>query len=90
MYSNVSQTQRVFIKSTSTTASQASAGSRRARNQPRTVSKGPRLTRAQGGRRSLCFVDGACEWEGVWTYDPLTGGGLRRSTPAVMAMEVLG
>ena len=75
MYSNVSQTQRIFIK---IYEYDSISGERWVTIKWLEINLAPCQgleadpdAEAAGGR--FVLVDGACEWEGVWTYDPVTG-----------------
>ena len=75
MYSNVSQTQRIFIK---IYEYDSSSGERWVTIKWLEVNLAPCQgleanpdAEAAGGR--FVLVDGACAWEGAWTYNPATG-----------------
>ena len=75
MYSNVSQTQRIFIK---IYEYDSISGERWVTIKWLEINLAPCQgleadpdAEAAGGR--FVLVDGACEWEGAWTYDPVTG-----------------
>jgi hypothetical protein len=75
MYSNVSQTQRVFIK---IYEYDSTSGERWVTIKWLDIKLAPCQgleadpdAEADGGR--FVLVDGACAWEGAWTYNPVTG-----------------
>ena len=75
MYSNVSQSQRIFIK---IYEYDSLSGERWVTIKWLEINLAPCQgleadpdAEAAGGR--FVLVDGGCEWEGVWTYDPVTG-----------------
>ena len=75
MYSNVSQTQRIFVK---IYEYDSTSGERWVTIKWLEINLAPCQgleadpdAEAAGGR--FVLVDGECEWEGAWTYDPVTG-----------------